>query len=29
VIAYFDTSAVVPLIVAEAATDFCNRVWNK
>jgi len=28
VIAYFDTSAVVPLIINEAATDHCNRVWN-
>ena len=27
-IAYFDTSAVVPLIINEAATDHCNRVWN-
>lgn len=28
-IAYFDTSAVVPLIVAEASTDLCTRVWNE
>ena len=27
-IAYFATSAVVPLIINEAATDHCNRVWN-
>ncbi len=28
-IAYFDTSAVVPLIINEASTDLCNRVWNE
>ncbi len=28
-IAFFDTSAVVPLIVAEAATGVCNRIWNE
>jgi uncharacterized protein len=29
VIAYFDTSAVVPLIINEASTHRCNRVWNE
>ena len=29
VIAYFDTSAIVPLIINEASTDLCNRVWNE
>lgn len=28
-IAYFDTSAVIPLIIGEASTDRCNRVWNE
>ncbi len=28
-IAYFDTSAVVPLIIDEPATDVCNRIWNE
>ena len=28
-IAYFDTSAIVPLIINEASTDLCNRVWNE
>lgn len=28
-IAYFDTSAAVPLIVNEPATDLCNRIWNE
>ncbi len=28
-IAYFDTSAVVPLIIDEPATDLCTRVWNE
>ncbi|MGD9705167.1 MAG: type II toxin-antitoxin system VapC family toxin [Acidimicrobiia bacterium] len=27
-IAYFDTSAVIPLIVAEPSSSTCNRVWN-
>ncbi len=27
-IAYFDTSAVVPLIINEASTELCTRVWN-
>jgi hypothetical protein len=29
VIAYFDTSAVVPLIINEPATDICTRIWNE
>ena len=28
-IAYFDTSAIVPLLVHEPSTDVCNRVWNE
>ncbi|MEZ5410476.1 MAG: type II toxin-antitoxin system VapC family toxin [Acidimicrobiales bacterium] len=28
-IAYFDTSAVVPLIVSEPATERCVRLWNE
>ena len=28
-IAYFDTSAVVPLIIDEPSTDLCNRLWNE
>ncbi len=28
-IAYFDTSAVVPLIINEPSTERCNRVWNE
>jgi uncharacterized protein len=28
VIAYFDTSAVLPLVVDEPGTDLCNRVWT-
>ena len=28
-IAYFDTSAVVPLLVAEPATERCVRIWNE
>jgi uncharacterized protein len=28
-IAYFDTSAIIPLIIGEASTDLCNRVWNE
>ncbi len=27
-IAYFDTSSVVPLIVEEPSTGLCNRAWN-
>jgi len=29
VIAYFDTSAVVPMIVSEPATERCVRLWNE
>jgi uncharacterized protein len=29
VIAYFDTSAVIPLIISEPSSDRCNRVWNE
>ncbi len=28
-IAYFDTSAVVPLIISEASTERCTRLWNE
>ena len=28
-IAYFDTSAVVPLIINEPATSVCSRIWNE
>ena len=28
-IAYFDTSALVPLIVEEPATPLCRRIWNE
>jgi uncharacterized protein len=28
VIAYFDTSAIIPLIINEPSTDRCGRVWN-
>lgn len=28
-IAYFDTSAVIPLIISEPSSDRCNRVWNE
>ncbi len=28
-ISYFDTSAVIPLIIGEASTDRCNRIWNE
>lgn len=27
-ITYFDTSSVVPLIVNEASTELCSRMWN-
>lgn len=27
-IAYFDTSSVVPLIVDETSTALCSRMWN-
>jgi uncharacterized protein len=29
VIAYFDTSAVVPLFINEPSTDRCTRLWNE
>jgi predicted nucleic acid-binding protein len=29
VIAYFDTSSVVPLVIDEAGGELCNRVWNE
>jgi len=29
VIAYFDTSALVPLIVEEPSTPDCQRIWNE
>ena len=28
-IAYFDTSAIVPLVVDEATTETCNRLWTE
>lgn len=28
-IAYFDTSAIVPLVVDEASTETCNRLWTE
>jgi predicted nucleic acid-binding protein len=28
VIAYFDTSAVLPLVVKEPSTGLCNRIWT-
>jgi predicted nucleic acid-binding protein len=28
VIAYFDTSAIVPLIIEEATSPTCRRLWN-
>lgn len=28
-IAYFDTSAVVPLIIEEATSETCRRLWNE
>jgi predicted nucleic acid-binding protein len=29
VIAYFDTSAIVPLLVQEPTTDHCTRLWDE
>jgi predicted nucleic acid-binding protein len=29
VIAYFDTSAVIPLLVDETGTELCSRLWNE
>ena len=28
-IAYFDTSAIIPLIISEPTSDRCNRVWDE
>lgn len=28
-IAYFDTSAIVPLVIHEASTAVCNRIWTE
>lgn len=28
-IAYFDTSALVPLVIDEASTEVCNRIWTE
>ena len=28
-IAYFDTSTVIPLIIDEPSTPRCNQVWNE
>lgn len=27
-IAYFDTSAIVPLVIAESGTDAAGRIWD-
>jgi predicted nucleic acid-binding protein len=27
-IVYLDTSAVVPILIAEPSTDACRRIWN-
>lgn len=27
-ICYFDTSAVIPLLIAEPSSEFCRRLWN-
>jgi predicted nucleic acid-binding protein len=29
VIAYFDTSALVPLLIEEPTTPLCTRLWNE
>jgi uncharacterized protein len=29
VIAYFDTSAIIPLIINEPSSDRCSRVWDE
>jgi len=29
VIAYFDTSALIPLVVGEPASSTCSRLWNE
>jgi predicted nucleic acid-binding protein len=29
VIAYFDTSAIIPLLISEPSTDHCTRLWNE
>ena len=29
VIAYFDTSAVIPLVVGEPSSTICTRLWNE
>jgi len=29
VIAYFDTSAFVPLLIAEPSSAFCRRLWDE
>jgi len=28
-IVYLDTSAVVPLVIAEPSSDFCRRLWDE
>ena len=28
-IAYFDTSAIIPLIINEPSSDRCNRMWDE
>lgn len=28
-IAYFDTSAIIPLIIDEVSTNLCTRVWDE
>ncbi|MGH3387275.1 MAG: type II toxin-antitoxin system VapC family toxin [Actinomadura sp.] len=27
-ICYFDTSAFIPLLIAEPSSEFCRRLWN-
>ena len=27
-IAYFDTSVIIPLLIGEPTTDQCTRLWN-
>jgi uncharacterized protein len=29
VIAYFDTSAVIPLLIGEPSSETCTRIWNE
>jgi uncharacterized protein len=29
VIAYFDTAAVIPLVIGEPSSETCTRIWNE